>query len=81
MEHLTLMFVEREVRYSALVTNLVRWHASAVRFPLGDIILAQLACPLSDVMLCLHSGIANLSLYKHWVNTKSTKYNPMFVER
>jgi hypothetical protein len=27
---------------------------------------AQLACPLSDVMFCLHSGIANLSLYKHW---------------
>ncbi len=29
------------------------------------IILAKLACPLSDIMFCLHSGITNLSLYKH----------------
>ncbi len=36
-----------------LFTNLVRWHASAISFPLSDIILAQLACPLSDVMFCL----------------------------
>jgi hypothetical protein len=27
------MFVERNVRYSALFTNLVGWHASAVSFP------------------------------------------------
>jgi hypothetical protein len=47
------------------VTNLVRWHAGAVSFPLSDIILAQLACPLSDIMCCLHSGITNLSYYKH----------------
>ncbi len=62
------MFVERKVRYSALFTNLVMWHASAVSFPPSDIILAQLACPLSDVMFCLHSGRTNLSLslYKHW---------------
>ncbi len=60
------MFVERKVRYSALFTNLVRWHAGAVSFPLSDIILAQLACPLSDVLFCLHSGRTNLSLYKHW---------------
>jgi len=59
------MFVERKVRYSALFTNLVGWHASAVSFPLSDIILAQLACPLSAVIFCLHSGITNLSLYKH----------------
>ncbi len=56
------MFVERKVRYSALFTNLVRWHASDVSFPLSDIILAQLACPMIDVMFWLHSGIANLSL-------------------
>ncbi len=59
------MFVDRMVCYSALFTNLVGWHASAVNFALSDVILAQLACPLNDVMLCLHSGITNLSLYKH----------------
>jgi hypothetical protein len=59
------MFAERKVRYSALFTNLVRWHASAISFPLSDVILAQLACPLSDIMFCSHSGITNLSLYKH----------------
>jgi hypothetical protein len=56
------MFVERKVRYSALFTNLVGWHAGAVSFPLSDIILAQLACPLSDIMFCLHSEyLTNLS--------------------
>jgi hypothetical protein len=60
------MFVERKVHYSAFLTNLVRWHTGAVSFPLSDVILAQLACPLSDVLLCLHSGITNLSLYKQW---------------
>jgi hypothetical protein len=52
----TPMFVERKVRYSALFTNLVGWHASAVSFPLSDVIMAQLACLLSDIMFCLHSG-------------------------
>jgi hypothetical protein len=60
------MFVERKVRYSGLFTNLVRWHAGAVSFPLTDVILADLASPLSDAMFCLHSRITNLSLYKHW---------------
>ena len=60
------MFVQRKVCYSALFTNLVGWHAGAVSFPPRDIILAQLACPLGDVMFCLHSGRTNLSLYKHW---------------
>jgi hypothetical protein len=60
------MFAERKVHYSASFTNLVRWHANAVSFPLSDVILAQLACPLSDVMFCLHSGMTNLSLHKHW---------------
>jgi hypothetical protein len=49
------MVVEGKVRYSALFTNLVGWHAGASSFPLSDVILAQLACPLSDVMFCLHS--------------------------
>jgi hypothetical protein len=56
------MFVERKVGYTALFTFLVGWHASAVSLPPSDVILAQLAYPLSDVMLCLHSGITNLSL-------------------
>jgi hypothetical protein len=60
------MFVKRKVRYSALFTNLAGWHAGAVSFPLSDVILAQLICPLSDVMFCLHLEITNLSLYKHW---------------
>ncbi len=63
------MFVERKVRYSALFTNLVRWHAGVVSFPLSDVILAQIARPLSDVMICLHSGITNLSHYNFCMRT------------
>ncbi len=59
------MFVDRKARYSALVTNLVRWHPSAVSLPLRDVILAQPSCLLSNVMFCIHSEITNLSLYKH----------------
>ncbi len=59
------MFVEKKVRYSDLFTKLVGRHVSDVSFPISDVILAQLACPLSDGMFCLHSGITNLSLYKH----------------
>jgi hypothetical protein len=59
------MFAEREVCFSDLFTNLVRWHANAVSFSQSDVILAQIACLLSDVMYCLHSGITNLSLLKH----------------
>jgi hypothetical protein len=44
------MFVERKVCYSALFTNMVGWQADAVSFPLSDALLAQLACPLSDIM-------------------------------
>jgi len=49
------MFVERKVHYSALFINLVGWHAGTDSFPLSDVILALLACPLCDVMFCLHS--------------------------
>jgi len=35
------MFVEREVRYSAMFTTLVGWHVGAVSFPLSDVILAS----------------------------------------
>jgi hypothetical protein len=59
------MFIERKIWYSAMFTNLVGWQAGAVSFPPTDIILAQLACPLSDVMFYLHSGRTNLSIYKH----------------
>jgi hypothetical protein len=62
------MFVERNVRYSVLFTNLVGWHTSIVSFPLSDVILAQLASPLSGIMFCLHSGTTNLSLYKRWAS-------------
>ena len=65
------IFVERKVHYSALFTNLVRGHDSALSFPLSDVILAQLACPLSDIMFCLHSGITNISLYKHWYQVET----------
>jgi hypothetical protein len=50
LAHNSSMFVERKVRYSALFTNLVWWHAGAVSFPLNDVILVQLACPLSDML-------------------------------
>jgi hypothetical protein len=65
------MFVEIKVCFPALFTNLVEWHASAVSFLPSDVILAQLACPLSDVMFYLHSGITNLSLYKHWEHLRN----------
>ncbi len=46
----TSMFIERTVCYSALFTYLVRRHAGAASFPLSDVILAELACRLSDIM-------------------------------
>jgi hypothetical protein len=73
------MFVERKVCYSALFTNLVGWHAGAVSFPLRDVILAQLACPLSDIMFCLHSGITNLFLYKHWFSITTISINTLCI--
>jgi hypothetical protein len=57
------MFVEKKVHYSALFTYLVGWHAGTVSLPPSDVILAQLACSLSDVMFYVHSGILNLSLH------------------
>jgi hypothetical protein len=48
------MFVERWVSYSALFTFLVGWYASAVSLPPDDVIFAQLACPLNDIIFCLH---------------------------
>jgi hypothetical protein len=36
-----------DVCYSALFTNLVGWISALLASPLSDVILAQLACPLS----------------------------------
>ncbi len=36
-----------DVCYSALFTHLVGWNAALLPSPLSDVILAQLACPLS----------------------------------
>ncbi len=60
------MFIEIKVCNSDLFTNFIGCYAGAVGFPLSDIILAQLACPMSNVKFCLHLEITNLSLYKHW---------------
>jgi hypothetical protein len=38
-------FLEGCVSYSALITFLVIWHASATSLPLGDVIIAQLTAP------------------------------------
>ncbi len=64
-----------------LFTNLVGWHTGIVSFPLSDVILAQLACPLSDIVFCLHSGITNLSLYKHWVIPKTDRKTCLCINR
>jgi len=76
------MFLKRKVRYSALFTNLVGWHAGALNFPLSDVILAQLVCPLSDIMfyLCFgkitylstNIGSRHISLQKIHLRNKST---------
>jgi hypothetical protein len=44
------MFVDRYVGSSALFTFVVGWHASAVSLPSGDVIVAQLASPLNDII-------------------------------
>jgi len=68
------MSVEIQFCNSDLFTNLVGWYTGAVSFPLSDVILAQLAYPPSDVMLCLHSGITNLSLYNHCLSLRKTTF-------
>jgi hypothetical protein len=49
LDKANVMFVEGKVRHSALFTNLVGGHASAVSVPPSDVISAQLAY---DVMFC-----------------------------
>jgi len=41
---------DRLVSHSGLFSDLVIWHAGAVSSPPADIIFAQLACPLNDVI-------------------------------
>jgi hypothetical protein len=56
--------VYREIRYFlSFVYFFVGWRASAVSMPRGDVIFAQLTCPLSNVKFCLHSElVAHLSI-------------------
>ncbi len=64
LQYCNTMFVERLVRYSALFTFIFGWHVSAVSLPSGDIILAQLAYPMNDVIFCLHQEqLTYLSTY------------------
>ncbi len=49
-----LSFLDVYGLVSQLCLLLVGWHTSAASLLLGDINLAQLACPLNDVMFCLH---------------------------
>jgi hypothetical protein len=56
------MFVERKVRYSALFTFLVGWHGSAVGLPPGDVIFAQLASPLNDIIFAYIRNSKPISL-------------------
>jgi hypothetical protein len=45
----------------------VEWNAGVLAHPTADVILAQLAYPVNDIIICLQLGTANLSLYKLWV--------------
>jgi hypothetical protein len=77
------MFVEIKVHYSAFFTNLVGWHVVAVSFPLSDLISAQLAFTLNDDIILFTSGIANLSLHKHWLHSMfvdiKARYSALFT--
>ncbi len=63
------MFVEGWVGSSAQFTLLVGWHAS---LPPGDVILAQLAIPLNDVIF-VYIGNNQPILYKHWPDPDGEK--------
>jgi hypothetical protein len=52
-EHLSNAY--REIGcYFTLFTFLVVWHTSAVRMHPVGVIFVQLACPLNDIIFCLH---------------------------
>ncbi len=65
------MFVEKKVCYSALLTNLVGWHAGAVSFPLSDVIFGPASLPPWVTSCFVYTGITNLSLHKHWTSLAS----------
>ncbi len=72
------MFAERKVRYSALFTNLVGCHPGAISFLPSDVILAQLACPLSDIMFWLHFlelTYLSTNIDQNVVSKNSVSYN------
>ncbi len=46
--------LQREVSYSPLFTFFGQVACTTVSLPPGDIILVQLACPLNDIIFCLH---------------------------
>ncbi len=58
------MLIQNLTTYQCLVIDrfvtqlcllfLHRLHTGAISLPPSDIILAELACPLSDIMFCLH---------------------------
>jgi hypothetical protein len=61
------MFVWRKFSLSALFTFLVGWHASADSLPQGDIIFAQLACPLNEVIFTnIEYYSVSLALLTFW---------------
>ncbi len=45
------MFIKRWVSSYSFVYFLVRWDAGAVSFPLGDVIYAQVDCPLGACII------------------------------
>jgi hypothetical protein len=47
------------IGYSALFTFLVGWYGCAVSLPPSDVIFAQLACPLNNIIYLFTSGITN----------------------
>ncbi len=58
--------VLREIGWLLCFVNFfVEWLESPVSLPPVDVIFAQLACPLNDIITLFTSGIANLSLNKH----------------
>jgi hypothetical protein len=58
------LFVEMQACYSALFTFLVGWYTRAVSLPPDDVIFAQLACPLNNVIFVYNRNNQPISLQK-----------------
>ncbi len=52
-------------QFLSFVYFLFGWYSCAVYLSPADVILAQLSCPLNDIIFCLKLGITNLSLFKN----------------